>query len=246
VEIIDASPGNPAGIAYPDRDLTNAALPVGSSLTTPESVRITTLSTGRRARVHIALDQPAGVPDAPVVTAATQVSNGYRVRWQAPVDNGQIVLGYRVTALPSGVTTFVRGPAASHTSVSLPIDLRALGLQAFTVQALNQDGWSAPSVAVTGTVFGPDVTVTSPSAGARLGRAFTVTVAATADEETGSAPASASAEIGSVTCTTVDGSGPYTLHCDRAPHGAQTLTVHVENANGITTDVPVSVMVRGH
>jgi hypothetical protein len=246
VEIIDASPGNPAGIAYPDGDLTNPALPVGSSLTTPQKVRITTLSTGRRATVRVEFGRSSGVPEAPALTAAAQVQGGFRIRWQRPSDNGQIVLGYRVTAVSSGATTFVRSPGGYHTSVRFPLAKVAASPPTFTVQALNQDGWSAPSTAVTGTVYGPDATVGSPTADDLVSRSFTVSVEASADEHTHSAPTSAWAEIGSVACTSQDGSGPYTLQCDGAPRGRQTLTVHVENANGVTTDVPVEVRVRRH
>jgi hypothetical protein len=147
VEIIDASPGNPAGIAFPDADLTNPALPVASSLTTPQHIRITTLSTGRKATVQITFDQPSTVPDAPVLTAASQLDTGYDVRWGAPPDNGQIVLGYRVTAIPSGVTTFVRSPAGYRTAAHF---LLGDGQpQTFTVQALNQEGWSPVSAGLT-------------------------------------------------------------------------------------------------
>ena len=47
-------------------------------------------------------------------------------------------------------------------------------------------------------------------------------------------------------CTSEDGSGPYTLQCAGVPRGDQTLTVHVENANGVTTDVSVAIWVHGH
>jgi hypothetical protein len=152
VEIVDAAPGNPAGIPFPDRDLTNPALPVGSSLTTPEDIRITTLSTGRRASVQVTFGAPAGVPDAPVVTSAVQDAAGYDVRWQAPADNGQIVLGYQVTASPSGATTFVRGPAGYRTSAHLPLGDGQP--QTFTVRALNQDGLSLESVGLPAVVSG--------------------------------------------------------------------------------------------
>ena len=142
VEIIDASPGNPAGIAFPDRDLANPALPVGSSLTA-QNIRITTLSTGRRATVQVTFDQPAAVPDAPVITSASQGDTGYAVHWDAPLDNGQIVLGYQVTASPSGATAFVRSPGAFRTSAHFP--LGGGQPQTFTVQALNQVGWSPES-----------------------------------------------------------------------------------------------------
>jgi hypothetical protein len=78
----------------------------------------------------------------------------------------------------------------------------------------------------------------------KVARAFTVAVEASADRRTLSAPTSAWAEIGSVACTTADGPGPYTLQCTGAARGDQTLTVHVVNANGVTTDVPVEVWVR--
>jgi hypothetical protein len=243
VEIIDASPGNPAGIAFPDRDLTNPALPVGSSLTTPQDIRITTVSTGRHATVRIGFDQPATVPDAPVVTSAVQVEGGYQVHWSAPADNGQILLGYQVTASPSGVTKYVRSPGGVRTSVVFPL---AIGPQTFTVEALNQDGWSPASPAVAATTYGPDVTVTAPSPGAKLTRSFSVHVEASADEHTGAEPTAAWAEVGAVACSRQDGPGPYTLLCARAPHGRQTLTVHVQNADGITTDVPVAIRVHGH
>jgi hypothetical protein len=249
VEMIDASPGNPTGIAYPDRDLTNSALPVGSSLTTPENIRFTTVSKGRHATVQVTFNQPAAVPDAPVLDAAALIGDGYRVHWEAPADNGQIVLGYRVTAWPSGTTKFVRSPAGYRTSARFPLDKAAAETSSFTVEALNQDGWSAASPAVTGTVYGPQVTLTSPTSGSRVTRSFAVSVDAAADEQSDAAPTSAWAEVGSVTCTSQDGAGPYTLQCDDTSHvlhGTQQLTVHVKNENGVTTDVTVPVMIHGH
>jgi hypothetical protein len=145
VEMIDASPGNPTGIAFPDRDLTNPALPVGSSLTTPENIRITTVSQGRHARVQVTFDQSASAPDAPAVESVTRVGDAYRVRWTPPDDNGQIVLGYQVTAQPSGASVFVPGPAGYRTSVRVPLDKLGTTPPTFTVKALNQDGWSVAS-----------------------------------------------------------------------------------------------------
>ena len=54
VEILDASPGNPSAFGFPDRDLSNPALPVGGSITTPEGVRLTTVAAGRLATVEVA------------------------------------------------------------------------------------------------------------------------------------------------------------------------------------------------
>jgi Gametolysin peptidase M11 len=150
VEIVDASPGNPAGIADSDRDLSNPALPVGSSITTPEGVRLTTVSVGRAATVDVQYGLRAGVPDAPTLTDATLLGGGrYQVHWQSPADNGQIVLGYQVTAQPSGAVTFVRSPGAYRTTAVLPVGRHA-GEQTFTVEAVNQVGWSARSGPVSG------------------------------------------------------------------------------------------------
>jgi hypothetical protein len=145
VEMIDASPGNPTGIAYPDGDLTNSALPVGSSLTTPEGIRFTTVATGRHARVQVSFGRTATAPDAPRVAGVAQDHDGYRVRWTVPADNGQIVLGYRVTAEPSGVSTFVRSPAGYRTTARFSLSKLGPTPPTFTVRALNQDGWSAVS-----------------------------------------------------------------------------------------------------
>ena len=66
-------------------------------------------------------------------------------RWTVPADNGQIVLGYRVTAEPSGVSTFVRSPAGYRTTARFSLSKLGPTPPTFTVRALNQDGWSAMS-----------------------------------------------------------------------------------------------------
>jgi hypothetical protein len=180
------------------------------------------------------------------VDEAGQLDTGaYRVHWQAPADNGQIVLGYRVTALPSGTTPFVRSPGGYRTSVRLAPGKVGSGVPSFRVRALNQVGWSSASAPVTAAAYGPTVTVTSPAAGDRVRPRFTVTLDATADSRTHAAPTAAWAEIGSSECTSEDGAGPYTLSCDGTGRGSQTLTVHVTNTYGITTDVTVPVTIKG-
>jgi hypothetical protein len=154
VELIDASPGNPSDLSYPDRDLENPALPVGSSLTTPEDIRITTQGTGRTALVRVTFDRAASVPGAPVVADAARLqSGGYLVRWRPPADHGQVVLGYRVTAQPSGVSRYVRGPGAYRTSLTMPA-VAGGDSPRFTVQARNQVGWSPLSGPVSATARG--------------------------------------------------------------------------------------------
>ncbi|HEX3932562.1 MAG TPA: hypothetical protein VHW64_17840 [Nocardioides sp.] len=256
VEIVDASPGNPTGIAFPDADLTNPALPVGSSLTTPQGIRFTTVSTGRRAKVEVGFHERASAPDAPAV-AVTQTGSGYRVSWTAPTDNGQIVLGYRVTSwadsqTPTGTSTFVRSPAGYHTSVVIPPAKDASSPPTFTVKALNQEGWSPVSVAVTpATASGPGVTVSAPFSWSVVSPSFSVDVAGAPAQKTDASPNGAWAEIGSdgveVACTSAEGAGPYTLTCDDAHgqlSGTQLLTVHVQAEGAQVTTMTFPVRVR--
>jgi hypothetical protein len=245
VELIDAAPGNPTGIAFPDRDLTNPALPVGSSLTVGDGIRITTIAAGRRATVQVTYGQPATAPEAPHLSFAAELKSGdYRIHWTAPADNGQIVLGYRVTDQVSGAVTYVRSPAAYRTTFVLPAR-RAGVAPTFSVAALNQVGWSADSAPLAGKAFGPEVTVTSPTANAAVPDSFDVSLAAEPDPQTHSAPVRAWAEVerSNATCTSADGSGPYTLTCTGVRHGWHTIVVHVLNDNGITTDVTMQVRV---
>jgi hypothetical protein len=150
VELVDASPGNPTGIAYPDRDLTNPALPVGSSLTVGDDIRITTVRRGREATVEVTYGEPASAPEAPSLSLATELKSGsYRIRWTAPPDNGQIVLGYRVTDQVSGAVSYVRSPAGYRTTFVLPASKAGVA-PTFTVAARNQMGWSKASAPVAG------------------------------------------------------------------------------------------------
>jgi hypothetical protein len=153
VELVDASPGNPTGIGYPDRDLTNPALPVGSSLTVGNDIRITTVRSGRQATVQVTYGDSAAAPEAPHLSAATELESGsYRIRWTAPTDNGQIVLGYRVTDQVSGAVSYVRSPAGYRTTFVLPA--RRAGISpTFTVAARNQVGWSPASAPVAGKAY---------------------------------------------------------------------------------------------
>ncbi len=245
VQILDAAPGNPTALPFPDADLTNAALPVGSSFTTPENVRITTVATGRRATVHVGFGRTAAVPAAPVVDYAAQLDGDrYRVHWQTPADNGQVVLGYRVTVLASGRSVYLRSTAGARTSLVLPGDAAAGQTPGFTVEALNQVGFSG-ATRVSGQAFGPQVTVTSPTQEAHVRAGFDVTVTARPDSVTGSAPVKAWAELDGATCGAAQGHGPYSLRCTQSGSRRETVTVHVANANGVVTDVSVPVRLTG-
>ena len=162
--------------------------------------------------------------------------------WRTPADNGQIVLGYEVTAQPSGTVTFVRSPAAYRTATVVPVDRHAPE-QTFTVKAVNQAGWSALSAAVTGAAYGPEVTVTSPAAQAHVSGSFDVSFQASADKQTRAQPVRGWVEGEGVTCGAVDGAGPYTVTCTGAQPGQVPLNVSVTNAEGATTTVPLLVVV---
>jgi hypothetical protein len=247
VEMIDASPGNPTGIAYPDPDLTNSALPVGSSLTTRHGIRFTTVRAGRRAAVAIAFHQTTRAPDAPAVSAV-QSADGYHLRWTPPADNGQIVLGYRVTTWPSDRIRFVRSPAGYRTSIVLPLAKSGDPPPTFTVEALNQDGWSTASSAVAPAAAGPTVVVSAPSTRSTVGRTFEVNVDSAAPARSPEPSVAAWADVGSVACSSQDGSGPYTLEChdaDGVLSGPQLLTVHVKDAAGRVTCATIRVRVEG-
>ncbi|HET7432765.1 MAG TPA: hypothetical protein VFJ89_14750 [Nocardioides sp.] len=246
VQIIDASPGNATGIAYPDADLTNAALPVGSSLTLPGGLRITTVDAGRRtASVRVGFGEHAAAPDAPDLSYAARLHNGsYRVHWTAPADNGQVVLGYRVTDQTSGTSTYVTSPAGYRTTAVVPAPPGG-DVPTFTVAAVNQVGWSAASAPMTGRAYGPVVTVTSPVPGSTVDRDLNVNLTARPDAPTRTPPAKAWAVVGGVTCSTQVGAGPYVLRCAGAPTGQQTLTVSVQNTDGVVSRVTVPIVVAG-
>jgi hypothetical protein len=115
----------------------------------------------------------------------------------------------------------------------------------FTVAAVNQSGWSAESTAVTGRAYGPVVNVTSPVQGSTVDGDLNVNLTASPDTPTRTAPSKAWATIGDVTCSTQLGAGPYVLQCSGAEAGPQTLTVDVQNTDGVVTETSVPIEVSG-
>ena len=124
----------------------NPALPVGSSITTPEGMRLTTVAAGRTRRCASRTTRTPRSPAAPALSDATLLARGrYRVHWQSPADNGQIVLGYQVTARPSGAVTFVRSPGAYRTLRGAGVGRHAEPARPSRSRRSNQAGWSAAS-----------------------------------------------------------------------------------------------------
>ena len=74
---------------------------------------------------------------------------------------------------------------------------------------------------------------------------FDVDFQATADQQTHARPVRGWVDAGGgASCGTVEGAGPYTVTCSGLRRGHARLSVHVTNANGVTTDVPLQVIVH--
>jgi hypothetical protein len=98
---------------------------------------------------------------------------------------------------------------------------------------------------MTGRAYGPVVTVTSPVPGSTVDRDLNVNLTARPDAPTRTPPAKAWAVVGGVTCSTQVGAGPYVLRCAGAPTGQQTLTISVQNTDGVVSRVTVPIVVAG-
>jgi hypothetical protein len=192
LQLLDAAPGNPdSHLSFPDPDLVNATLPVGSSFTTPQKVRITLVSQdSRTATVRVTFGRAAGVPDPPLLVAA--VATGGASAHQADLivqrgagDNGQVVLGYLATRYPGGETTFLPDPGGQHSRFTVDYDGKAA--EQWSLRAVNQVGSSAESAKVDEHVPAPVLTITSPAAGAAVpGPTVHITVDAKPDPLSGS------------------------------------------------------------
>jgi hypothetical protein len=234
LRLLDAAPGNPDDfLSFPDPDLVNPTLPVGSSFTTPQRVRITLVSQDdSSAVVRVAFGRRAGVPDAPtLVSAVATGSGGKQARLSiqpGASDNGQVVLGYLATRYPGGQSTFVASPGGRRTS--LTVDYSGAAAQDWTVRAVNQVGPSAESGRVQEHVPAPVVRIISPAPGAVVpGPNVHVVVDAQPDALTGG-------PVESVTICVDDGDCVY----DRAaPWEADLVTVdgpHVVRATASDAD----------
>mgnify|MGYP003342714689 FL=1 len=88
---------------------------------------------------------PAGVPSAPTTIRALPGNKSATVSWSAPTSNGgELITGYRVTAVPGGAQCTTASPTALSCSVS---NLTNGVAYKFTVIAINAIGNSVPSLA---------------------------------------------------------------------------------------------------
>ncbi|GAA4123631.1 hypothetical protein GCM10022215_30500 [Nocardioides fonticola] len=138
--LIDATPGS-----RPEAGHQDAAIPVGSSVTTPRGTRITVLSrTGSSARVRIEFGAGAArVPAAPAAVVATVEGRTATVTWAPPDDRGAVVTRYRVTGSDGRTRT---ADAIGADAARLRVGGLTTGRSyTFTVEARNERGWSPVS-----------------------------------------------------------------------------------------------------
>jgi len=160
---LDATPGSSA-----DYDLNDSGLPVGSSVTTPEGVRITVLSaTADSATIQVAYGSGlAQTPSAPADVQATVSGTIAHLTWLRPPDNGAAITGYRITASNGQKTTTVAlGGVPAFADVT---GLAPGTAYTFRVSAINEKGVgpaTTSAAAVTADRHGAVTLIDDPDAG---------------------------------------------------------------------------------
>ena len=177
-----------------------SALPIGESWTSPEGIRIqVTSATSQRAKVTVTSRRPKAAKPKPVTalqaTPAMASATGLgtsSVSWKRGRTTGAPVSRYEIDAtnLRTGKSTVKRISAAQAAKASTKVSGLIPGdTYQLRVRSLNEVGvsrWS-PSVQVTTVDDAPNVTITSPSPGARVSDDLAVSVAASPNSKTGSA-----------------------------------------------------------
>jgi hypothetical protein len=245
LRVLDAAPGNPVPyLSFPDPDFVDIALPVGSSFTTRQRVRITLLAqTASSATVRIGRNKAAKAPDAPMVTeAVAQPNSGYvRLRVEPGSDNGQVILGYQLTRYPGGKTTFVADPGGSG---RYDVSDSGSGAVAWTARAINQVGMSPESAKTSVHVPVPTVSIVSPAPGAVVaGPTVPVSVSVTPDPISHAAITQVVVCLESSGCET-DKTAPYAVTLSGVMAGPDQISAtatDVEGGQGVAK-MPVTVV----
>lgn len=249
-EIVDARPESGEGWdgnTYVD-EIDGASLAVGSSVTTPEGIRLQVVSQND-AGATVKVTFKAGAAKAPAaptgVTADPgDLDSGAIVTWNKPDDRGAVISRYVVTASPGDVTKNVRPTGAAQQSVNLT------GLTTsqttITVKAVNEAGTSAGgSTTVTPVAVRPVVSITSPANGSVF----------TEEQAWDGIPVQVSATVGggkSIEYVELLVDGDWTDSSWSAPYdlfwypwsGTYTLTVVAyDSAQKSTTSAPVTVTI---
>lgn len=249
-QLLDAMPGSgdgfEAGALFLEWD--RVRLLPGSSWTSPEGVRISTLSqTASAARVSVKFRAgPARVPTPPSSATATAIGAGAKVSWTRPPDNGSIITRYVVTASPGGATRTVATVGGLLTTTRFG-GLDPATSYTFGVRAHNIVGASTArrSNAVTPTSTLPSVTITAPAAGSVVSGGTTVTASPKASPGTGSPISSVDFYANGLYLNSAF-AAPWSIDWDPSfgPEGPVTLTAVATDAAGAQATSPgVSVSV---
>ncbi len=188
LRLLDAAPGNPhPTLDIPDPDMLNAALPLGSSFTTPQNVRITLVGQdAEHATVRVTRGAAPQAPQAPTLQSVSvdlpDQQGMASLLLDSSDDGGQVVLGYQVSESGGG-SSFVPHPGGG--AVQLLVE-DTDGSGSWTVQAVNQVGTSPASAPVVEYRPGPVVSTTPPAGATVQGPTFPFDVTALPDSKTGS------------------------------------------------------------
>jgi Fibronectin type III domain len=140
-QLLDAGPGSTRG----RHEFADTHLPVGSSWTTPQNVRITVVRQTRdNLTVAIRFRARPRPPARPAPAQAVPLVNAARITWTRPADNGSIIRRYRITR-SDGVARILTTFAGSLRSYRWN-GLNPNVTYRFRVQAVNQIGPSVPAV----------------------------------------------------------------------------------------------------
>lgn len=235
-QLLDAGPGSTVGYY----DFADGHLPLGSSWTTPQNVRITvTRQTSSAATVAIRFGAGAPRPPKPPgPVSARALVNAARISWTRPADNGAIIRRYLITRSDGAtrtVTTFA-GLGTSYTWNGLSPSRS----YAFKVQAINEAGKSAAatSAAVRPLSDKPSITITSPAGGTVQG-VVTVKITATPNTHTKAPISFVQFDVDGTAQDTDFGApwGPFAWDTRRLTNGTHTVRITVQDTAGRSASV---------
>jgi hypothetical protein len=243
--LLDAAPGSTSDF----EDFADAHVPVGSSWTTPQRVRITvTRQTASGATVAVRFG--AGAPRAPMAPRSVSTRgavNAARISWTRPADNGAIIRRYRITRRDNLATRTVTTTGGLTTSYVWR-ELSPSRTYSFTVRAINQAGTSGAtrSRAVRPLTDKPSVAITNPARGAIVRGVVPVRIAASRNPSTRSPIQYASVTFDREFPNTDLQApfGPFQWDTRELTNGRHTIRATVGDLSGRTATVVRTVTVR--
>ena len=243
-QLLDAGPGSTIGFY----DFADDHLPVGSSWTSPQNVRIT-VSRQTPSAATVAIRFRAGAPrppSAPTSVRTQALLNAARITWTRPADNGAIIRQYKVTR-SDGATRVVTTFAGQRTTYTWS-GLSPSRTFWFKVQAINHVGASpaARSPVVRPLTDTPSVVINSPGNGATVAGVVPISVTATPNASTRSPIYDVELSVDNVWMDTDDAPpwGPFQWDTRGLPDGSHTFRVTVQDRAGRTSSASRTVTVN--